>query len=272
MYAPYDLRDEMYEEVKENMAKTLENTRQVTHSLLRRWISQNLRIRYSMLVDSGLKISHSDIVRLCGTSPAKGNKWFNECDKGLPGIEQLTALSMIFGCTIYDLIKESATSLKAKGSLPDCLQNPLSIEQISAFKSECARLNSALRQQIGRNLNFQYALMLSHGEKINHAKIARMCGVSRSTAYRWFNNCERLPGIDDLTILSFIFGCKISELIEDTGVTETQNQGESSSDSYPDRPYTERLKDLEWYYCTEGDQLLMMAWGDHFYKDYFDYD
>ena len=264
MFSTDALRNEMYEKMKEEMTKKLENTRQVTHSLLRRWISKNLSIQYSMLVDSGLKISHSNIVRLCGASPAKGNDWFKKCDKGLPGIEQLTALSLIFGCTLYDLIKEPDTSLKTKGSLPDHLQNPLSAEQISNFKSECAGLNSALRQQIGRNLNFQYDLMLSHGEKINHAKIARMCGVSPSTEYRWFNNCERLPGIDDLTILSFIFGCEISELIEDTSVTETQNQDKNSSGTYPDRPYIERLKALEWYYCTEGDHLLMMAWGDCF--------
>lgn len=249
-----DYRDEIAKE----SAKELKYTRPVIYSLLCRWTSMNLNYQYSKMVASGLKLNHATVARLICVSPATEKKWFREDACHLPRTENLSALSQLFGCSLLDLIKENnQSSLEA-----DTIRNnypPLSCpDQIADFKSRCAKINASLRATISKNLEYHYNLMLNRREEINHSIIAKLCGVSPATVHRWFNNCEQLPEIDDLKILSFIFGCAVSELIKDS---DPQKLCADSPDSHPVESYSERLKSIEEHYLIYGDDELIEAWG-----------
>ena len=127
------------------------------------------------------------------------------------------------------------------------------MDHVSEFKAKCKENSSSLSQVLGRNLKNQYSMMRNHNEKINYSKIAKLCGVSPATVHRWFNNCERLPGIKDLLILAIIFGCHVSELIE-------CSDGRCQQEYYPKRPYVERLEAQERYYYGDGDMILQKVW------------
>lgn len=252
-----DTFEDFMDEVIKESAKTLKETRAVNFSLLRLWTRQNLNYQYSKMVASGLMISHTSLARLCRVSPVTEKKWFNYCEAALPGIDSLSTLSKLFGCTLFDLIEERHYPLQDEKTLPNNYPDLSCEEKIAEFKSKCAKSNVSLRQIISKNLEFQYNLMLKRGENINYSIIARLCGVSPATVHRWFNNGERLPGIDDLNILSFIFDCEVSDLVKST---DNREQHEYSFDIYHHQTYTERLEKLERYYLLYGDELTEKKW------------
>ena len=252
-----DTFEDFMDEVIKESAKTLKETRAVNFSLLRLWTRQNLNYQYSKMEASGLMISHTSLARLCRVSPVTEKKWFNYCEAALPGIDSLSTLSKLFGCTLFDLIEERHYPLQDEKTLPNNYPDLSCEEKIADFKSKCAKSNVSLRQIISKNLEFQYSLMLKRGENINYSIIARLCGVSPPTVHRWFNNGERLPGIDDLKILSFIFDCEVSDLVQST---DNQEQHEDSFDSHLHQTYTEHLESLERYNIKYGDDELLEKW------------
>lgn len=249
-----DLRDELINE----SAKELRFTRPVIRSLLCRWTSKNLNYHYSKMVASGLNLNHATVARLICVSPATEKEWFREDAYRLPRTENLSALSQLFGCSLLDLIEENTQPSQEA----DVIRNnypPLSCpDQIADFRSRCAKINESLRATISKNLEYHYNLMLNRGERINHSIISRLCGVSPATVHRWFNNCEQLPKIDNLKILSFIFDCAVSELIKDS---VPHNIYADSPDSHYVETYEERLERIESYYFNYGDEELIKAWS-----------
>ena len=167
-YDDVEYESRFHEMIKQH-AEELVFTRHVLYSLLHRHLSNNLYYQYSKAKYYGLKISHTDIARLCGVSPRIGVKWFDDCEKGLPGLEALSSLSLFFGCTLRELIVCHNDSADNTGDLSKNHPYLYYMDHVSEFKAKCKENSSSLRQVLGRNLKNQYSMMRNNNEKINYS-------------------------------------------------------------------------------------------------------
>lgn len=232
-----------------------ENTRVCIYSILRCRISQYLNDQFNMMENSGINPSHTIIAKLCGASPDTERKWFS--GDSLPGLDDLTALSQIFGCKLNDLIIDPRDPDRGQDNGRPFCENTVRLytKDIPSFKSTCAELTAKLRLRISSNLENQYNRMNSPRVIFNQAAIAKYCGVSSTTVSQWFKGCKRLPGIDDLAILSMIFNCSLYDLLEEP--VELMPYIDPSSSLLK-----KRLKSIERYYYYHGDDVLYKVWNN----------
>ena len=203
---------DFYEAIEEYLDGRFDDTRDVIISALRWQISKNLNYQYDRLWKHGSDISHTIIAKYCGVTPDTEKKWFN--GDRIPGLDDLIALTQIFGCTIYELTNNRSDPWRYIGRPLNSSTGQPYTGDASSFKALCNELTSLLLIRISKNLESQCSRMTESGVEIIRAQIADYCKVSATTVTRWFK-CERLPGIDNLTILSMMFNCSLYDLIEE---------------------------------------------------------